>query len=108
VNTKGQENYDSMETIDDNDKHYLGHLSGICGFWSEQTPVKPKNISSARFFLTTIIPLHFFLYRYILDMCYNMYPGLNDVVSLEDKKMKCLRPPQLGHNDPAGSFILSL
>lgn len=42
--------YDSAETMDDNDKHYLGHLSGICGFRSEQTPVTPKKPSSARFF----------------------------------------------------------
>lgn len=30
--------------------------------------------------------------------------GLNDRVSLKDKNEKCLRPPQLGHNDPAGMY----
>lgn len=66
ADTKGQENYDSAETIDDNDKHYgSGHLSGICGFVSEQTPVTPKKYRQLEFyfyfiyFSTTTMPFLF-------------------------------------------------
>lgn len=40
-------------------------------------------------------------------MCY-ILQDLNDHVSLEDKNEKCLRSPQLSHNDPAGMFVSCL
>lgn len=91
-NIKGQENYmTSAETIDDNDKHYLGHLSGICGFRSEQTPVTPKHYRQLKFFFNRYYPIAFFIiiiffiYTACVYACY-VFLGLNNVVSLENKK----------------------